>query len=251
MHDQLPAYFDGELDTARGRAFEDHLAACPDCTHELAALRDLRDALQDESFRHRPPAGLEERVHELLGQAGEPPGLAPSRPGRRWTTRLAAAAALAAAVLFGASLTLAWRTPSSDDRLAAEVTAGHARSLLADHLFDVASTDRHTVKPWFQGRADFSPPVLDLKEQGFPLAGGRLDFLDGRTAAALVYHRRQHVINLFIWPADGGESGAKALSRRGYNLTHWTAAGLNFWAVSDLNADELRDFARLVRDQAP
>jgi anti-sigma factor RsiW len=251
MHDQLPAYFDGELDTARGRAFEDHLAACPDCTHELAALRDLRDALQDESFRHRPPPGLEGRVHEMLGQAGAPPGLAPSRSGRRWTTRLAAAAALAAAVLFGASLTLAWRTPSSDDRLAAEVTAGHARSLLADHLFDVASTDRHTVKPWFQGRADFSPPVLDLKEQGFPLAGGRLDFLDGRTAAALVYHRRQHVINLFIWPAAGGESGAKTLSRRGYNLAHWTAAGLNFWTVSDLNADELRDFARLVRDQAP
>src|SRR5258708_1810733 len=114
MHDQLSFYFDGELDTARGRAFEDHLAACPDCTHELAALRDLRDALQDESFRYRPPADLEGRVHEAIEQAGEPPVLAPSRPGRRWTTRLAAAAALAAAVLFGASLPLAWRTPSSD-----------------------------------------------------------------------------------------------------------------------------------------
>jgi anti-sigma factor RsiW len=251
MHDQLPAYFDGELDTARGRAFEDHLAACPDCTHELAALRDLRDALQDESFRHRPPANLEGRVHEALGRARSLPSLILNRPTRRWTTGLAAAAALAAAILFGATIPLAFRTTSLDDRLAAEVTAGHARSLLADHLFDVASTDRHTVKPWFQGRADFSPPVLDLKEQGFPLAGGRLDFLDGRTVAALVYHRRQHVINLFIWPADGGESGPKTLSRRGYNLAHWTAAGLNFWAVSDLNGDELRDFARLMRDQAP
>jgi anti-sigma factor RsiW len=250
MHDQLPAYFDGELDVARGRAFEVHLAACPDCTHELAALRDLRDALQDESFRHRPPAGLKGRVHEALGQAEERPVLTRRLAGRRWTTRLTAAAALAAAILFGASIPLAFRTPSSDDRLAAEVTAGHARSLLADHLFDVASTDRHTVKPWFQGRADFSPPVLDLKEQGFPLAGGRLDFLDGRTAAALVYHRRQHVINLFIWPADGGETDVKMLSRRGYNLAHWTEASLNFWAVSDLNADELREFARLVRDQA-
>jgi anti-sigma factor RsiW len=105
---------------------------------------------------------------------------------------------------------------------------------------------------WFQGRADFSPPVLDLKEHGFPLAGGRLDFLDGRTAAALVYHRRQHVINLFVWPAaEAGASDVTALSRRGYNLAHWTAAGLNFWAVSDLNAAELRDFARLVRDGAP
>jgi anti-sigma factor RsiW len=247
MHDQLPAYFDGQLDAARGRAFEAHLAACPDCAQELAALRELRDALQDESFRHRPPAGLEGRVREVLRQARPSPAA-----GRRWTARLTAAAALAAAVLFGASLSLAWRTPSADDRLAVEVAAGHARSLLADHLFDVASTDRHTVKPWFQGRADFSPPVLDLKEHSFPLAGGRLDFLDGRTAAALVYRRRQHVINLFVWPAaDGGESGVKTLSRRGYNLAHWTETGLNFWAVSDLNADELRDFTRLVRDEAP
>src|SRR5438552_2476363 len=196
MHDQLPAYFDGELDAARGRAFEDHLAACPDCTHELAALRELRGALQEESCRHRPPEDLEGRVREAVRQARPSPVAR-----RRWTARLTAAAALAAAVLAGASLTLALRMPSADDQLSAEVTAGHARSLLADHLFDVASTDRHTVKPWFQGRTDFSPPVLDLKEQGFPLAGGRLDFLDGRTAAALVYRRRQHVVNLFVWPA--------------------------------------------------
>jgi anti-sigma factor RsiW len=247
MHDQLPAYFDGELDAARGRAFEDHLAACPDCTHELAALRELRDALEEESFRHRPPAGLEGQVRAALRQARPSPAA-----GRRWTTWATAASALAAAVLLGASLTLVLRGPSADDRLAAEVTAGHARSLLADHLFDVASTDRHTVKPWFQGRADFSPPVLDLKDEGFPLAGGRLDFLDGRTAAALVYRRRQHVINLFVWPAaERGESDVKAFSRRGYNLASWTAAGLKFWAVSDLNADELRDFARLVRDETP
>jgi anti-sigma factor RsiW len=253
MHDQLTAYFDGELDAARGRAFEDHLAACPDCTRELAALRDLRAALQDGSCRHRPPAGLEGRVRKALRET-RPGYTRAGRPtaGRRWTAWLAGAAALAAAVLFGASLTLALRTPSADDRLAAEVTAGHARSLLADHLFDIASTDGHTVKPWFQGRADFSPPVLDLQEHGFPLAGGRLDFLDGRTAAALVYRRRQHVINLFVWPAvDGGVSGVTMLSQRGYNLVHWTTAGLNFWAVSDLNADELRDFARLVRGNAP
>jgi anti-sigma factor RsiW len=247
MHDQLPAYFDGELDGAAGLAFEAHLAACPACANDLTALRGLRDALQDESYRHRPPAGLEGRVREALRQARPAPAA-----GRRWGAWMTTAAALAAAVLFGVSLSLAWRTPAAVDRLAVEVAAGHARSLLADHLFDVASTDRHTVKPWFQGRTDFSPPVSDLNEHGFPLAGGRLDFLDGRTVAALVYRRRQHVINLFVWPATGGgEGGVRTLSRRGYNLANWTEAGLHFWAVSDLNADELRDFARLLRGEAP
>ncbi len=248
MHDQLPAYFDGELDAAQGRAFEDHLTGCPDCALELAALRKLRAALHDPSIRHRPPPGLEDRVRTAIDTARPSP--AARRP---WAAWLAASATLAAAVLFGAGLTLALHTPSADDRLAAEVVAGHARSLLAEHLVDVASTDRHTVKPWFQGRTDFAPPVPDLKEHGFPLVGGRLDFLDGRTAAALVYRRRQHVINLFVWPAAGGESEGevKLLSRRGYNLAHWSEAGLRFWAVSDLNADELAEFARLVRGPAP
>jgi anti-sigma factor RsiW len=246
MHDQLTAYFDGELDAAGVGAFEDHLSACPDCAHELEALQGLRAALRDSSLRHRPPASLEDRVRKT-----NRPVRPLSATGRRWTIWLATAAGLAAAVLFGASLTLFLRTPTADDRLAAEVTAGHARSMLADHLFDVASSDQHTVKPWFQGRADFSPPVSDFKDKGFPLAGGRLDFLDGRTAAALVYRRRQHVINLFVWPAVGGESGTITMSRRGYNLVHWTDAGLTFWAVSDLNADELREFAALVRGDVP
>ena len=244
MHDQLASYFDGELDAARERAFEDHLAACPDCTRQLAALRDLRTALRDESLRYRPPAGLDGDIRAAVRRAS-PVSVAR----RRWAEALTTAAALAAAVLFGASLAPALRAPSATERLVAEVTAGHARSLLADHLFDVASTDRHTVKPWFQGRVDFSPPVPDLKDHGFPLAGGRVEFLDGRPAAALVYHRRQHVINLFVWPAAGGrDEGLEPLSCRGYNLSHWTGLGLTFWAVSDLNADELHDFARLVRD---
>jgi anti-sigma factor RsiW len=244
MHDQLSAYFDGELDVTQGRTFEEHLTACPVCTHELTALREVRTALQSDSFRYRPPIDLEERVRAALQEAR--PGLVTTR---RWPARLIPVAALAAAVLFGVGLTLALHTPSGDDRLAQEVAANHARSLLADHLFDVASTDQHTVKPWFQGRTDFSPPVTDYKDQGFPLAGGRLDFLDGRPAAALVYRHRQHVINMFVWPAaEGGNTDMKMRTQRGYNLAHWAAGGLTFWAVSDLNANDLAEFARLVRD---
>src|SRR5262249_21699698 len=127
-----------------------------------------------------------------------------------------------------------------------------ARSLLADHLLDMPSSDRHTVKPWFQGRLDFAPPVADLADRGFPLAGGRLDDLDGRTGAALVYHPRQPRINLFGWPAPHGtDTPLRTASHGGYHLAHWTRAGLNFWVVSDLNADELGEFARLVRDEVP
>jgi anti-sigma factor RsiW len=242
MHDQLPAYFDGELDAARARDSEDHVAACADCTHELKALRELRQVLQDPATRYQPPRGLEGRVRDSLRHIRPAPVTT-----RRWTAWLTEAAALAAAVLFGVSLSLTLRAPTVDGRLAAEVAAGHARSLLADHLFDVASTDRHTVKPWFQGRTDFAPPVPDLTEHGFSLVGGRLDFLGGRTVAALVYRRRQHVINLFVWPAGERESDLTMLSRRGYNLAHWTESGLAHWAVSDLNADDLEEFARLVR----
>jgi anti-sigma factor RsiW len=244
MHDQLSAYFDGELDAAQGRAFEDHLAACPDCTRELATLRELRTALRDESLRYGPPAGLDGRIRNAVRSAS--PATATRR---RWAEALTTAAALAAAILFGASLAPTLQAPSAAEQLVAEVTAGHARSLLADHLFDVASTDRHTVKPWFQGRVDFSPPVPDLKDHGFELAGGRLEFLDGRPAAALVYRRRQHIINLIVWPAASGRNeNLESLSRRGYNLAHWTGSGLTFWAVSELNAEELQQFARLVRD---
>jgi anti-sigma factor RsiW len=243
MHDLLPAYFDGELDADRVPAFEQHLAACPECARELETLQELRGALQDPSFRHEPPPHLTRRVRSVLT-----PRVAP----RRLVIGLAAATILAAVGVAGSGVILSMRTPAAEDRLALEVAAGHARSLLAEHLLDVASSDRHTVKPWFQGRIDFAPPVKDLGEHGFALAGGRLDFVDGRTAAALIYRRRQHVINLFIWPAaDGRDSAARGLSRRGYQLTHWVAAGLNFWAVSDLNAAELDEFARLVRAEGP
>jgi len=208
----------------------------------------LRTALQDESFRFRPPTALAGKIQTGLS-AERTIRIAPRRPRTTW---FAAASVLIGIGLAGAGMTLILRTPSADDRMIAEVAAGHARSLLADHLFDVASSDQHTVKPWFQGKIDFSPPVKDLKEHGFAIAGGRLDYIDGHTAAALVYRRRQHVINLFIWPANEmADSAVRTLSRRGYRIAQWVGAGLNFWAVSDLNADELGEFARLVHDEAP
>ena len=119
---------------------------------------------------------------------------------------------------------------------------------MAEHLYDVESTDQHTVKPWFQGKVDFSLPVKDFKDQEYPLEGGRLDYLDDRPVAALVYRRHKHVINLFVWPAADADSPPQTTTRRGYNLLHWTQGGLQFWAVSDLNAEELAEFGRLQRE---
>ena len=160
------------------------------------------------------------------------------------------AAALAFATLLGLGFGLAWLQPGAEERLAREVVDGHVRSLMADHLMDIASSDQHTVKPWIAGKLDFSPPVMDLAAQGYALAGGRLDYLDGRSVMALVYRRHAHVINLFVWPqATDADSGARFDSRQGYNVAHFTRTGMAFWAVSDLNPEEFKAFVGLVRDQ--
>jgi anti-sigma factor RsiW len=247
MHDLLHAYFDDELAEPDRTAFEEHLAQCPDCAQELETQAELRPALQDKGLRYQPSAGLAAKIDTSLQPTVR------MRP--RWSRAplwLAAAAVLIGIGLASTGLALILRAPTSEDRLAQEVTANHARALQANHLLDVSSTNRHKVKPWFQGKLDFAPPVVDPAEQGFPLAGGRLDYVDGRPAAALIYHRRDHVINLFIWPeAKGGDLPIKSTARRGYSVVYWSKGGLMFWAVSDLNTDELRDFAELVRAEVP
>jgi anti-sigma factor RsiW len=210
----------------------------------------LKEALTAPALYHRAPAGLQAKVEAALGQISP---LEPSRP--RGTARRLPTVVLAASVaifaaslgLIGFSLARAGRT--ADDLLAQEVLSSHVRSLQAMHLTDIESSDRHVVKPWFSGKLDASPAVHDLKAHGYPLAGGRLDYLDGRPVAALVYRRRAHVINLFTWPAaQDGDGKVRTQARQGFNVMHWAQAGMNYWAVSDLNQEELQQFIRLVQD---
>lgn len=209
--------------------------------------------IRDSATRHAAPDALAERIHSQLREhVGPAAAAAPTPPVRRvpaWRRWIEGAG------LYGAGLATAWvaasalrLTPPPDDT-ARQATANHVRSLLADHLADVRSSDRHTVKPWFAGKLDFSPPVIDLAAEGFPLTGGRLDYLDGRTVAALVYKPGAHVVNLFVWPAP--QHADTAVSRpdvqQGYNLVHWSANGMQAWAVSDMAVDELQTFATLLR----
>jgi anti-sigma factor (TIGR02949 family) len=252
--DLLHACLDGELDADRRTPVERHLDACPECRREWDTLRALRSAVRDEAVKYTAPESLRERIRAALPVSAEPF----RGPRRRLLPWLGVA--VAAVLVVGLAAFVAWQftgsltPPVARDRLVQEVTASHARSLLADgvHLVDVPGPDRHVVKPWFQTRLDYAPaPVKDWKDQGFELKGGRLDYLDNRPVAALVYSRRLHFINLFIWPAADGDAVEGNASRRGYHLLYWTKDGMHYWAVSDLNLDDLRTFTRLVRDEGP
>lgn len=253
----VPGYLDGELDLSRTIEMETHLQTCGDCARELERQQALRAALQNSSLAYAAPAALRERIQSSHRTAAvtEAPERASS-----WRPFLLLRWAGAFAVLALCAVT-AWqflpglRGPSSDQRIAAEVLSNHVRSLEASHLMDVASTDQHTVKPWFDGKLDFSPPVEDLASDGFPLVGGRLDYLEGRDVAALVYQRRKHFINVFVWPSAPGSTAAQAgpaqtlASRQGYNLMRWSRAGFQFWAVSDVSAQDLADFTHLLESR--
>lgn len=241
----LDAYIDGELDLIRSVEFEHHLEECTRCR----ALRDehegLRQSLRADNLYFRAPTALAEKIRVKLRDDRDQrikthvPKAAPVG----WHTA-ALAAALIFLVLATAALVEMLRRPSASEVVAQQVVSSHIRSLMANHLTDVFSTDQHTVKPWFNGRLDFAPAVKDLAPHGFPLIGGRLDYIDGRPVAALVYKRRQHVINLFIWPSSQSDSTHKPIVMRGYNLAHWTQSHMVYWAVSDLNARELVEFVR-------
>jgi anti-sigma factor RsiW len=201
----------------------------------------LSAAIKKHATYHQAPDLLRKRVERSVRTAGKSPGrLSGWRP---------LMGAVAASVVLSLTLSTLIVHHVQGDKLEAHILASHVRSLQVDHLTDVASSDQHTVKPWFAGKIDFSPPVRDLREQGFPLEGGRLDYLDGRTVAALVYKRHQHVINVFVWP-DSASAAEHLGSRDGFNVLHWSDDGFAYWAVSDLNATELREFAQLLKAPA-
>ncbi len=243
----LDGYVDGELDISRSLEVERHMQDCPACSHAYRSHQALRSAIRTSGLYFHPPAYLHKRVRAAVRRASGSHTTA-----RVWGRRgLSVAASLAAVAILVWGLWPVLIGPSVDDRLAQELVAGHVRSLMASHLTDISSSDQHTVKPWFEGKLDFSPPVSDLTAQGFPLVGGRLDYLDNRPVAALVYQRQRHVINLFIWSSPySPAAGEKTLTRQGYTLISWSISGVTYWAVSNLNMPELRAFVQAAQREA-
>jgi anti-sigma factor RsiW len=241
----IHGYVDGELDLIKSLAIEQHIQECSACAQTHTSLQAVRVAIQGSSLYFQTPPGLAQRIQSSVRRATQEERAPRARPWRL----LAVAASLALIMAAGWGLVRVLPARSADELLTQELVASHVRSqMLPSHRFDVASSDPHTVKPWFEGKLDFSPPVKDLAGQGFPLVGGRLDYLHNRPVAALVYQRRKHSINLFIWPsAPGSETTSRIVTRQGYHLFQWTQSGMTFWTVSDLNERELENFVNLIK----
>ncbi len=245
----LEANADGELDLVRQLELDAHLRACPDCALLAKGIDARREALRDSLPRFTAPPQFREKIHALLRAEEAPvPRRAIRRPAIQWSywNLSGMAASIALALVIGYNL---GNSRARTNSLVDEAISEHARSLQVGHLMDVISTDQHTVKPWFIGKLDFSPPVVDLADVGFPLAGGRLDRIDGRPAAALVFRRRLHSINLFVWPTADSQVPARAGRQDGYNARSWSQDGLNFLAVSEISAGELDQFIAEYRNR--
>jgi anti-sigma factor RsiW len=251
VRERLSPFLDDELDPVASREVSRHLGSCPDCPAALERRRKLGESLRRDLEYHHAPDLLRARVMQAA-RAATRREAAPSRVATgswRWLSAAAAVLAVAGGSWWAATLPRL----GAEGLVAREVVSGHVRSLMANHLMDVASTDQHTVKPWFAGKLDFSPPVTDFAAAGYPLVGGRLDYLQGRSVAALVYQRHKHTINVFVWPAvSAQERFAPATTQQGFHVVHFDHAGMTYWAVSDLNAEELGSFARmLARGSSP
>ena len=235
----LDAYHDRELEPAVSTSVRDHVEACAACRQRLANLESTGRMVRRAPY-YQAPAGLRAQViHGRARSAATPHWLA-------WAAAAVVVASLTGSIVFVRSAT---RAPDPVDAVAQEVVSSHVRALMGAHLFDVQSTDQHTVKPWFLGKLDFSPPVTDLAQAGYPLTGGRLDYLAGRPVAALVYRRGQHTINVFVWPeASDAVRSPDARAIRGFHVRHWTHAGMSYWAVSDVNDADLDQFVHAMQE---
>jgi anti-sigma factor RsiW len=244
----LHALIDGELDAGHAREVEAHTATCSACAEKLASFRTMREAISGAALKETAPAHLRTRIETALAI---PVARVISMHGFFKPTRrsffggFAMGSALSAAV--AASLVLTVIRNSPEQTIADEVVSAHVRSLQPGHLMDVATSDQHTVKPWFNGRVDVAPPVVDLTAESFTLLGGRLDYIDSEPVAAVVYQRRKHVINLFVAQHLGARQARTASeSMQGYNIRHWSQDGLDLWAVSDLAGEELDEFVQKI-----
>jgi mycothiol system anti-sigma-R factor len=236
----LHAYLDGELDAPGMAAFEQHLETCPDCAADLHAEEALRRSLQRAELYERAPESLRSKVRVATTA---PPARTSAHPGAwRW---LAVAAALIIAILWGSRLFSPAIKSSQQAAWTTTLLDAHLRSLQPGHLTDVESTDQHTVKPWFDGKLDIAPPVRDFAADGFPLLGGRLDVIEGRTVAALVYGRRKHIVNVFVWKSEDTVPDANSGERQGYHWVSWKKDGFTFCAVSDTSLADLQQLKTL------
>jgi len=239
----LAAYVDGELGREESATIRDHVAACAECRERLVQLESLGRMVRTAPYYAAPD--------RLRARIAVPPARAASTPHfLRWAAVLIVGASLAGSGLLVRRSIDAARASEAGDAIAEEIVSTHVRASMGDHLFDVRSTDQHTVKPWFTGKLDFSPPVQDCAAIGFPLVGGRLEYVAGHAAAGLVYQRQKHVIDVLIWPDSASVTTPAAQSIRGFHLRHWTQSAMSFWAVSDLNDTELDQFVAALRQQA-
>jgi anti-sigma factor RsiW len=255
LHLLVQADIDRELPAASAAGVAAHLEACPECAVLQQQLLSLSRRLRQEMTCYTAPehlrAAVRARLAAMAPSAEEAPETANDHHVSWWRRlprpRLGPATPFSAGFALAACLALIFILPHTGS-LPDAVVSDHIRALQPGHLMDVVSTDQHTVKPWFDGRLDFAPPVKDLKPQGFPLVGGRLDYLDNKKVAALIYQRRQHLIDLYAWPDSGHlDHGPTEGSRSGYNYQHWSDDGMAFWAVSDLAPDQLTEFVTLFR----
>lgn len=256
----MPDYLDGELEVSVAAGYAAHLASCETCSEACAHLADLRATINGNATRYKASAALRARVlNDLVDpKVGDIDRKRKKfdiftgfRAAGMWSwARINFGIASLCTLAFAVTLALYVQAPSTTDLLDQEIVAAHFRSLQVDHLADVASTDQHTVKPWFSGKLDYSPPVVDAAQDGFALLGGRLDYFNRRSVAGLAYRHGKHLVNLFVWP-DGstGEASGKLTSIRGFNLLRWTHAGMAYAAVSDMNSGELLVFQKRLMEK--